>query len=129
MKYIRLFGLLGLLIGLVVVAVDCASPPKALETEADFTGFITEIHLIGEKGTLGQILVESHADKLVDKYMVTITDETLIFKQDGENRRQVAFETLEATQQVQIWFSGPILESFPKQGTAEQVVITFKYGE
>lgn len=129
MKYITLFGLLGLLIGLVVVAVDCTSPPKALETEADFSGFITEIHLIGEKGTLGQILVESHADKLVDKYMVTITDETLIFKQDGENRRQGAFETLEATQQVQIWFSGPILESFPKQGTAEQVVITFKYGE
>ena len=90
MKYIRLFGLLGLLIGLVVVAVDCASAPKALETEADFTGFITEIHSIGEKDTLGQILVESHADKLVDKYMVTIKDETLIFKQDGENRRQVA---------------------------------------
>ena len=129
MKYIRLFGLLGLLMGLVVVAVDCTSSPKPLDTEADFTGWVTEIHPIGEKDTLGQILVEDQSDKLVDKYMVTIKDETLIFKQDGEERRQVDFATLETMQQVQIWVSGPIMESFPMQATAQQVVITFKYGE
>ena len=95
--------------------------PKPLQTEADFTGFITEIHPIGKEDTIGQILVGS--DKLGDKYMVTIKDETLIFKQDGENRRQVAFEELETKQRVQIWFSGPIMESFPMQGTAQQVVI------
>ena len=91
--------------------------------EADFTGFITEIHPIEKKDTLGQILVESQAEKLVDKYMVTIKDETLIFKQEGEERSQVTFEALETKQQVQIWFSGPIMESFPMQGTAQQVVI------
>ena len=123
MKYIRLFGLLGLLMGLTVVAVDCTSSPQALDTEPYFTGWVTEIHPIGEKGTLGQILVEDQSDKLVAKYMVTIKDETLIFKQDGEERRQVTFEALETTQQVQIWFSGPIMESFPMQGTAQQVVI------
>ncbi len=106
------------------MAAGCTSAPEALETEPDFTGFITEIHLIGEKGTLGQVLVESHADKLVDKYVVTIEDVTLIFEQNGEERRQVAFEALETQQQVQIWFSGPIMESFPMQGTAQQVVIT-----
>ncbi len=123
MKYVRLFGLLGLLVGLMAVALGCASAPEPLQTEADFTGFITEIQPIGEKGVLGQIHVESHADKLVDKYVVTIKDEALIFKQDGENRSQVAFETLETTQQVQVWFIGPILESFPMQATAQQVVI------
>ncbi len=41
MKYIRLLGLLGLLIGLMAVAVDCTSASKALKTEADFTGFIS----------------------------------------------------------------------------------------
>jgi len=66
--------------------------PKPLQTEADFTGFITEIHPAGKEGTLGQILVESHADKLVDKYIVTVKDETLILKQDGENRHKVAFK-------------------------------------
>ena len=56
--------------------------------------------------------------------MVTIKDETLIIQQDGENRRQVNFEILETTQKVQAWFTGPIMESFPMQGTAEKVVIT-----
>jgi len=68
------------------MTVGCPAPPEALETEPDFTGWVTEIHPIGNKGTLGQILVESHADKIVDKYMVTIKDETLILQQDGEKR-------------------------------------------
>jgi len=110
--------------GLMVVTVDCTSAPEALETEADFTGFITEIHPIEKKGILGQILVESQVEKVVDKYMVTIEDETLIFEQGGEERSQIAFEALKTTQKVQIWFSGPIMESFPMQGTAQQVVFT-----
>ena len=123
MKYIRLFGLVGLLMGLMVVAVDCASSPEALETEADFTGWVLEVQPIGKGDTLGQILVESQVEKVIDRYRITIKDETLIFEQDGENRRQVAFKALETKQQVQIWFSGPIMESFPMQGTAQQVVI------
>ena len=123
LRYIRLLAVLGLLMGLMVVAVDCASAPKALETEADFTGFVTEIHPIGERGILGQILVESHIDKLVDKYMVAIKEETLIFEQDGENRREIVFAVLETKQRVEVWFTGPIMESFPMQGTAQQVVI------
>jgi len=50
--------------------------------------------------------------------------ETLIFQQDGENRRQIAFEALKTQQKVEVWFTGPIMESFPMQGTAQQVVIT-----
>ena len=127
MKYIRLFGLLGLLIGLMVVAADCTSAPKPLQTEADFIGWVIEIQPIGKGGTLGQILVESQVEKVVDKYVVTIKDETLILKQDGENRRQVTFDALETKQQVQIWFTGPIMESFPMQGIAQQVVIIKRY--
>ena len=56
--------------------------------------------------------------------MVTIKDETLILQQDGENRYEVDFEALETKKQVQIWFSGPIMESFPMQATARQVVVT-----
>ncbi|GAH95083.1 unnamed protein product, partial [marine sediment metagenome] len=80
--------------------IGCTSMPEALETEPDFTGFITEVHPIGRGDTLGQILVESHADKLVDKYMITIKDETQIFKQDGDELRQVAFEVFGTKQRV-----------------------------
>ncbi len=114
----------GCLLVLMLVLASCG--PAPLEEEADFIGFITEIQPIGKRGTLGQILVEDQSDKLADKYMVTIKDETLIFKQDGENRRQVAFEALETRQKVQVWFSGPIMQSFPMQGTAQRVVIMFK---
>lgn len=106
-----------------------SSASKPLQTEADFTGWVTEIHPMGDKGILGQILVESQADKIVDKYMVTVKDETLILQQDGEEMSRATFEALETKQQVQIWFTGPIMESFPMQGTARQVLIVFEYGE
>ncbi|MFC1969176.1 DUF3221 domain-containing protein [Chloroflexota bacterium] len=96
--------------------------PKPLQTKAHFTGFITEIHPVGKEDVIGQVLVES--DKLGDKYMVTIKDEALIFRQDVGNRRQATFEELETKQTVEVWFTGPIMESFPMQGTAQQVVIT-----
>ena len=123
MKYIRPFGLVGLLIGLMVVSVDCTSATKPIETEADFIGFITEIHPMQERGIYGQISVESHADKIVTKYVVTIEDETLILQQDGDNIRNATFAAFETKQWVQIWFSGPVMESWPMQATAQQVVI------
>ncbi|MFC2034643.1 hypothetical protein ACFLUJ_00765 [Chloroflexota bacterium] len=123
MKFLRQLGLLGLLIVLVQGIAGCTSVEKVLETEADFTGSITEIHPIGERGIPGQILVEARADTFVDKYMVTIKDETLIFEQIEEEQSQVTFQALETKRQVQVWFSESILESFPMQGTAEQVVI------
>jgi len=109
--------------GLMVVTVSCASDSKPIETEADFTGFITEIHPSQNNGISGQVSVESDADKIVAKYSITIKNETLIFLQDGDNLYKVAFSALETKQWVQIWFSGLILESWPMQGTAQQVVI------
>lgn len=123
MKCIRLSVLVGLLIVLVAVSLSCASTSKPMETEADLIGFITEIHPNGERGILGRISVESHADKIVSKYVITIANETLIFRQDGDDLRKAAFRTLENKQWVEIWFTGPVLESFPVEGTAGQVVI------
>ena len=124
MKHITqlLLGLLAVL--LVALSPGCAPAAKPLETEADFYGFITEIHSSREGDTLGEISVESHADKIVSKCIVNITDETLIFQKDGDELRPVDFEALENQQQwVKIWFTGPVLESYPVQATAGQVVI------
>ena len=99
MQHIRLFVLVGLLTVLIAVSPGCAPAAKPLETEADFHGFITGIHLNGDGDTLGQVSVESHADKLVSKYIVTITDETLIFQKDGDELRPVDFKKLENQQQ------------------------------
>jgi hypothetical protein len=63
-KHIRLFVLVGLLAALMVVSPGCASTPEPMETEADLIGFITGIRSNGEGDILGQINVESHADKM-----------------------------------------------------------------
>ncbi len=115
---------IALIINLVITATSCTSDVKPIETEADFIGFITEIHPSQDKGISGQISVESHADKIVTKYSVTVKSETLIFQQDGDNLRKVGFAALVTKQRVKIWFSGPVMESWPMQGTAQQVVIT-----
>jgi hypothetical protein len=109
------------LIALSIVAallsiIGCTSTPEPLQTAPDFLGFITEIQS-------GRITVESHADKIVDRYVVTINDETAIFKQEGENLRHVSAAAFETKQWVRIWFSGPVMESWPKQATARQIVI------
>ena len=109
-----------ILTGLLAIALlpvaACTSSPEPLETEPDFLCFITEIQP-------GRITVESHADKIVDRYVVTINDETAIFKQEGENLRHVSASAFETKQWVRIWFSGPVIESWPKQATARQIVI------
>jgi hypothetical protein len=112
-----------LITSLVIVALSCAPNSKLIETEADFIGFITEIQPGQNKDIIGQISLESHADKVVTKYVVTIKDETLIFQQDGDNLLKTAFKTLENKQWVKIWFSGPVMESWPMQATAQQIVI------
>jgi hypothetical protein len=59
----------------------------------------------------------------LDKHMVTAKDETLILEEDGGERRPATFEALAVGQQVQVWFSGPIRESYPMQVDAQQIVI------
>ena len=64
----------------------------------------------------------SSAENYTDKYYLTIVDSTQIFEQNGEELYQVEFKALGAGQQVQIWFSGPVMESLPMHVTAKQMV-------
>lgn len=114
---------LALITSFILIVTSCISDKKPVDTEADFIGFITEINSSQSEGISGRISVESHADKIVTKYIVTIKKDTLIFKQDGDNLHNATFSALETKQWVRIWFSGPIMESWPMQGTAKQVVI------
>ena len=109
---------------LVLALSGCASNTEPIETESDFTGFITDIQAGQAKDITGRISVESHADKIVSKYVITVNKDTAIFRQDGSNYNKAEFKELEARQWVKIWFTGPVLESWPMQATALQIVIT-----
>ena len=113
-----------IIVGIALLTVGCLSSAKPLTTEPDFYGYITGINAINNNDIIGSIAVESHADKIVEKYVITITEDTALFRQDGEDYREISFDDLEAKQWLQIWFDGPVMESWPMQARALQVVIT-----
>jgi hypothetical protein len=122
-KLIRLLVVVVVLTVLTTASRDCASTPVPLSSEADLIGLVTGIHASGEGESIGELAVESHADKIVSKYLITIRDEALILQQHGDDLRQVGFDAFESRQWVRVWFDGPVSESFPVQGTAGQIVI------
>jgi hypothetical protein len=122
-KRTRLLGSLGLLVGLALLAGGCTRPPRPITSDPDFTGVITKIEPGTSTGTLGKALVESLGGMTVDKYSVTVKADTRIFEKEGESYRLTVFASATVGDQVQLWFTGPILESYPAQATARQVVI------
>jgi hypothetical protein len=119
----RLLVLTGLLTSLIALSVGCAPTAQPLRREQDFSGFITEIHANGRGGVAGQVYVESHADKIVTRYVIRVTNKTLIFRRNEDDLRRVSFGMLEEMQTVEIWWAGPTTGTFPVLGTAAQIVI------
>ncbi len=90
---------------------------------ADIRGNITNIQQAD--GTAGSVLIEGalEDDTQYDRAVVNITDQTRILKQEGEERVPAAVEDLEVGQRVEAEFTGPVLESYPVQATASEIVI------
>ncbi|KAF5089130.1 DUF3221 domain-containing protein [Methanobacterium aggregans] len=54
---------------------------------------------------------------------VIVTNETQIFKKQGNKQTSSSFNNFKPGQKVEIQFSGPIMESYPPQVCAGQIVI------
>lgn len=127
-KNIKLVRLL-LIIMFLSFILGCSSSYVADSTAADIRGNIVSIHRADtktkEKGIIGTILIEGviEKDTKFDKASVTIRDKTRIFEQKGQNRRLVTFGYLKVGQKVQARFTGPVMESYPVQATAIEIVI------
>ncbi len=97
--------------------------------EVDIRGDITNIRLADaqsrEMGVIGHVLIEGvvEEDTKFDKASVKITDKTYIYEQKGQDRRLVTFNSLKIGQRVQARFIGPVMESYPVQATAIEIVI------
>jgi hypothetical protein len=120
----RILTVIFIIVISLLLITGCASPAKPVTTESDFTGFITGVTAIDNKDIVGSIAVESHADKLVEKYVVTITKDSTLFRLVGDNYHEISFGDIEQKQWLDIWFDGPVAESWPMQAKALQVVIT-----
>ena len=104
----------------------CAPARAPIRTEADFTGFVTEIDRQPGPSGPGHIRVESDADKLVTRVDVAVTRSTLMFRKDGDALLPADFGTLEDKVWVRVWFAPPNPGSgdpVPAQATATQIVI------
>ena len=104
-----------------VFLAGCGGGP--LTTPHDFIGFITDIEPVNTGDVIGRVLVESDADKIVSKYWITVTDNTLLYEEKGQGPVEVTFADLALRQWVRVWIDGPVAESFPMQAKAAQIII------
>lgn len=112
-------------LSLLGLALGCGS--GSIAGSPDIRGSITSIQASGESGgaTLGSILVEGslQPDTKVDRASVRIMRDTMIFEESAGKRTRSGFGALDAGETVEAIFTGPVLESYPVQATAAQVVI------
>ncbi len=102
--------------------------------EADLNGKILNISSADTearaKGILGAVLVEaSKQEAQFDKVSVKVTVNTLLFRREGEQRQSVGFDALKVGQEVEVWFLGPVLQSYPVQAEAKQIGILGQSGK
>ena len=113
---IRMVGLATVLAGIIMAS--CGSESRPPNSEPDFSGFITGIDLGG-----GRINVESHADKLVHRHVVTVTKETVILRRQGEKDRPETIDNLRVKDWVKLWFNESRRQPYPTEVTAQKILI------
>lgn len=129
MKKRALLGCILFVLG-VIGGAACARAdlPQLPAEPAHIVGTVETLDLIEPdtsvakaQRVLARLYVEGEPGREMtyDKAAVTVTAAT-VMRQDG----QVAMaDDLQVGQTVQVWFGGPVAESYPVQGTAAHLVI------
>src|SRR5512133_2330065 len=105
-----------LAIALVALALTGCSPGVP-DSDPSMSGQIVGV-LPGDQ--LGSIAVEAPkaADVEYDRAVVAITSDTTLFVETGAaGTEEIAFEDLAVGDEVDVWFEGPVAESYPVQAT------------
>ncbi|MBN2186069.1 MAG: protease inhibitor I42 family protein [Dehalococcoidia bacterium] len=116
----KLIVIAGMITTLLVAGACSAANTNA---GSDLVGWIDSAQQ-SQGETPGMILVNSPDDKTSDKFMVTVTDQTEIFRQAEGKQQKAVFSSFNAGQKVEIWFSSPVMESYPAQVSAAKIVFT-----
>ena len=94
-----------------------------MDTDPQYTGFITHIQPDQRTEGRGWLLVESHADKLVRRQKVLITDQTKVLIHEKGVDYPSNFLAFKTKRWVKIWFMTRLENSPQKAATARMVVI------
>jgi hypothetical protein len=102
----------------------CASPlgQAALPAQPDFVGFITTIER-GPGPAEARLGVESHADKIVHRHVVTVARDTVLVRRENDAQRHIVVNELEERNWVRLWFVPPGRGEYPTDVTARQIEV------
>ena len=99
---------------------------EARESRPDVSGTITRLDTLdGIGGRVAEATVEANPleESGSAKARVTITTATRIFVDESDVRRPATLDELRRLRTVDVWFEGPVMESYPVQATAARVVV------
>ena len=115
---------------MIIVTTSCSSgettdqDDTTMVDKADISGIISEIDSYGSSNIDGRILVElDEPNNTSDKFWVTIENTTPVYRFSATSNDLVAFSSLRTGQVVEVWFEGAVMESYPAQVKAKQVLI------
>jgi predicted secreted protein len=117
----KMFLSIFIIVGAGFVLGGCSV--AATDKEPDLIGWVDNVQQL-QSEVKGRVLVDSPDNRTSDKFSVTITDKTAIYMQTNDRQQKSEFGSLSAGQKVEIWFSGPVMESYPAQVSADKIVIT-----
>ena len=92
------------------------------ETEPQFTGFVTLLERGAGKSD-ARVTVESHANKMVRRHVITVTPQTIIVKREGDAEKTVNLDSLAVKNWVKVWFTSEEKGSYPVEVTARRIMI------
>lgn len=109
-----------LLAASLLPAVGCAADEVPSEAPG-ITGTITDVLETADGASIRVEGGTQPAGAVSDKAQVAVTGETDLFGADGT--KLDGAEELAVGQTVRVWFTGPVAESYPVQGTAAAVQV------
>ena len=100
--------------------------PDGLEVigESDIQGTITEIAYMDNALLDGSLLVELEEwNATSDKFYISVPTGTPLYSFNNNELKQIAFGDFQTGQTVDVWFDGPVAESYPAQARAKQILL------
>ena len=115
--------LLAITLALVAVAASAAcSPASPPDENPSVRGTITSISRSGDSGSM---LVESAGPPVfdVDRAQMRVDGDTSLLREAEDGYEPIAFSEFAEGDAVDIWFEGPVAESYPVQAYARAIVL------
>ena len=116
--------LLGISLLTITALLFSACSVSNADTEPNLVGWIDDIQQSQSDENPGLLLIYSPDNKTSDMFVVMVSDKAIIGVRDGEGHQAASFDVLNVGQKVEVWFSGPVMESYPAQVAADKVIIT-----